>query len=75
MKVTVLASSILILNSVRFNQQNRREMMDREIKELKQELDNTRQVLGTLISWLGMELGEHNAVKLLDMLSQKEDKQ
>ena len=49
--------------------------MDREIKELKQELDNTRQVLGTLISWLGMELGEHNAVKLLDMLSQKEDKQ
>jgi len=33
------------------------------------DLDNTKQVLGTLISWLGRELGHENAGQLLKTLN------
>lgn len=33
------------------------------------DIDNTKEVLGTLISWLGVELGHENAKTLLGRLS------
>jgi len=39
-------------------------------EELEKELDKTKDVLGTLIAWLGSELGAHNVTKLLDKLEE-----
>jgi len=43
----------------------------REAGRIRDELAATRKVLETLISWLQLELGEHNVKTLLDELHDK----
>lgn len=45
--------------------------MEQEIEELKKQVEQNKQVLGTLITWLISDLGIDNVNKLLSKLNNK----